>query len=175
LKRKIDAELKKAQNIGQRLKVDELPDFTKAIFYSSWMYSGVRNLTAIPSFQSVEALAERLKSPRLQVQKVVEFLLENGLCIMGNGKLQVGPKRTHIGAHSPLVSKHHENWRLAGFQKIPLQNEDDLFLTFPMSLSAADAKKIRQYLPTVIEEIHKIVEPSESEVVRCLNIDFFEY
>ena len=173
--RKIEAEQKKSQNISQRLKVDELSDYTKAIFYSHWMYSGVRNLTAIPKFQTVEALAEHLKAPRVQVQKIIEFLLENGLCVTEGGRLRVGPKRTHVGAQSPLVAKHHQNWRLESFQKMPLQNEEDLFFTFPVSLSAADAKRIRLYLPQVIEEIHKIVGPSESEVVRCLNIDFFEY
>jgi uncharacterized protein (TIGR02147 family) len=175
LKRKIESEQKKAQNIGQRLKVEELPDFTKAIFYSNWMYTGIRNLTAIPGLQTVDSLAEHLKMPRVQIQKVIEFLLENGLCVMEKGKLHVGPKRTHIGANSPLVAKHHQNWRLQSFQKMPLQKEEDLFFTFPMSLSKADAKKIRQYLPSVIEEIHKIVGPSDSEEVRCLNIDFFEY
>lgn len=175
LRRKIETEQKRAQNVSQRLKVEELPDYTKAIFYSHWLYAGIRNLTAIPQYQSVEALAEYLKLPRLHVQKLVEFLLENGLCILEKGKLNVGPKRTHVGAHSPLVMKHHQNWRLESFQKMPLQKDEDLFFTFPMSLSAEDAKRIRAYLPSVIEEIHKIVGPSESEVVRCLNLDFFGY
>ena len=175
LKRKLQAEQNRAQNLSQRLKVEELPDFTKAIFYSSWMYAGIRNLTAIPQFQNVESLADHLKMPRLQVQKIVEFLLENGLCQLEQGSLQVGSKRTHLGAQSPLVAKHHQNWRLHSFQKMPLQRDEDLYFTFPMSLSVEDAAKIRRYLPTVIEEIHKIVGPSESETVRCLNLDFFEY
>lgn len=100
---------------------------------------------------------------------------QNGLCGIAGGKLQVGTKRTHIDANSPLVAKHHQNWRLRTFEKMPLQRAEDLFFTFPMSLSADDAKNIRQYLPSVIEQIHKIVGPSPSEVVRCLNIDFFEY
>lgn len=56
-----------------------------------------------------------------------------------------------------------------------LQNENDLFFTSPMSLSKEAAEKIRQELPAFIEKISKIVIPSKSEVIRCLNIDWFEY
>jgi hypothetical protein len=44
-----------------------------------------------------------------------------------------------------------------------------------MSLSEKDAEKLRKLIPQWIEEIHKIVGPSDSECVRCLNIDFFNY
>ena len=54
-------------------------------------------------------------------------------------------------------------------------NEDHLFYTSPMSLSVEAAQHIRRMLPTLLEEVSRIVGPSASETVYCLNIDWFEY
>jgi hypothetical protein len=56
-----------------------------------------------------------------------------------------------------------------------LRRDEDLFFTQPMALSKEAAEKIRLMLPGIIEQIHAISGPSDSEVVRCFNIDWFEY
>ncbi len=94
---------------------------------------------------------------------------------MENNKLSYGPHRTHIGKDSPFVVKHHQNWRIKGFQSMELRRDEDLFYTEPMALSREAAEKVRLMLPGIIEEILAIIGPSESEEVRCLNIDWFEY
>ncbi len=176
LKRRIKAEQDRSENIGTRLKVaGGMDDEAKAQFYSSWLYSGARNLTAFKQFKSIDAIAERLSIPRKLAQEIVQFLVETGLCTLESGKLEAGTQRTHVDANSPHVSQHHQNWRLQGFQKMALKKPSNLFFTFPMSLSVKDAEKIRKLLPVFAESIHKIVGPSDSETVRCLNIDFFEY
>jgi hypothetical protein len=73
------------------------------------------------------------------------------------------------------VVKHHQNWRIKGFQSMELRREEDLFYTQSMVMSREAAEKIRLMLPGIIEGIHGIGGPSDSEVVRCLNIDWFEY
>lgn len=166
----------KSQNLSNRLKkTEDFDALAKAEFYSSWIYSAVRNLTAVDEFKTIEKISTRLRLPRELVAKVVEFLLANGLCIHQNGKLSYGPQRTHLPSTSPLVIQHHRNWREQALQKMPWQRERDLFFSFPMSLSEKDADNLRKKLPAWIEEVHKTVEPSPSETVRCLNIDFFEY
>lgn len=175
LEDRIREEQKKAKNVSSRLKVNyEMNDATRGVFYSSWIYAGVRNLAALER-QSTDSIAAHLGLPRDTVQSVVEFLLEANLCTRQKGAIVVGPKRTHVGAESSHVQKHHQNWRLRGFEKMVLRRPDDLFFTFPCSLSSADAEKLRQLIPLWIEQVHKLVEPSPSEVVRCLNIDFYEY
>ena len=54
-------------------------------------------------------------------------------------------------------------------------DDKNLFFTAPMSLSHETVELIRQKIPAFIEEIIKLVRPSPSEVVHCLNIDWFEY
>jgi uncharacterized protein (TIGR02147 family) len=175
-KKRIQDAQEKSKNISSRLKVQNvLSEETKAKFYSSWLYSGVRNLTALPEMISADAIATKLDLPRELVQSIIEFLLEQGLCIQTEKGLSFGPSRTHVAADSPWVSQHHRNWRDRSIQKMLLKRSEDLYFTFPMSLSEKDAEKIRKLIPTWIEAVHAIVGPSASECVRCLNIDFFEY
>lgn len=58
---------------------------------------------------------------------------------------------------------------------MPYVDNKNLFFTMPMSLSEEVADKVREDLPAYIEKIAKWVGPSPSQVVRCLNIDWFEY
>lgn len=165
-----------AKKLATRLQADkELSDEKRALYYSSWIYSGIRNLCAIPNVNDVDKIAERLQIPRNLVQKILDFLKNEGLVIQTGNTLEVGPRRTHIGADSPLVVKHHQNWRIHGFEKMQLSDPENLFYTAPMSLSDEVAKKIREELPSFIEKLNKWIVPSPSEVVRCLNIDWYEY
>lgn len=177
---KLKKRLTTLQNDGKKLEVRlkkdiEMNDETKSIFYSSWLYSGVQMLTAIDHLNDAQSIADTLQVKRSDVQKVLQFLLKEDLVVLKNQKLDAGPRRTHLGVDSPLVSKHHQNWRLQAFQKMPFNNPDDLFYTGPMSVSLDVAEKIRIELPAMIEKINKWVMPSPSEVVRCLNIDWFEF
>lgn len=175
-RKKILTEQTRAKEISKRVKADsDLPNVAKTIFYSHWLYTGIRNLSACSQFNNTDDIAEHLNLPRSTIKKVVEFLVKNELCIEKDGQLLPGPKQTHIAAQSPLVSRHHQNWRLQGFTKMIDAEDKNLFFTAPMSLSHETAELIRQRLPAFIEEIAKLVRPSPSETVRCLNIDWFDY
>src|SRR5262249_23613292 len=147
--------------------------------YSSWVYSGIFNLAATAAHSgqmTPEDIAERLKMPLAVIRKVISFLLETGILVSRSGQYEPGAKQTWIGADSPLVDKHHQNWRLPAINQMPYADEKkNLFFTGPMSLSSADADRIRADLPNYISKINSWVGPSASQVVRCLNIDFFEY
>lgn len=176
LSKRIDREQAEASKIIKRLKHDrDLSDEEKMQFYSSWIYSGIRILSALPEMNHAKILSEKLNLPLELVNNVVSFLVEHGLCNIKNGKLSYGLYRTHIGKDSPFVVKHHQNWRLKGFHSMELRREEDLFFTQPMALSRDAAEQIRLKLPGMIEEICGISGPSDSEVVRCINIDWFEY
>ncbi len=176
LEKKLDREQKIGSQLQNRLQKDrQLTDEEKMQFYSSWMYSALRILSALPEITNAKTLSERLNLPLSTVNNVVNFLLEKNLCVMKNNKLTYGDYRTHIGKDSPFVIKHHQNWRIKGFQAMELRRDEDLFFTQPMALSVVAAEKIRLMLPGIIEQIHAVSGPSESEVVRCFNIDWFEY
>lgn len=176
LERKLDREQQAGSQLQNRLQKDrQLTDEERMQFYSSWMFSGIRLLSALPEIHDARAVSERMNIPLRTVNEVVQFLLEKNLCVIKDGKLTYGSYRTHIGKDSPFVVKHHQNWRIKGFQSMELRRDEDLFFTQPMALSREAAEKIRLMLPGIIEQMHGISGPSESEVVRCINIDWFEY
>jgi hypothetical protein len=124
----------------------------------------------------VAKLTERLLLPCAVIARTFAFLIDTRPVIArAGGGHEVGPKLTHNGADSPLVIKHHQNWRLKGMKQMVFKGNADLFYTAPMSLSRETATQIRSELPSFIEKIIKWVGPSPSETVRCLNIDWFEY
>ncbi len=176
LKRKMREMQKEARKIAKRVRKDrDLSDEEKAIYYSNWLYTAVRNLCAIEEYANVHQVSARLGLPESQVVRVVDFLLEHGLLKNEKNRLTYGPAHLHISSDSPFVSRHHQNWRLQGFKHMDQLTESNLFYTCPMSLSNEAVEKVRKLLPTVIDQVLKIVGPSKSERAFCFNIDWFEY
>lgn len=166
----------KAQKLENRLKKEtELSEEQRAVFYSSWIYSGVRILASCDDYNDAAVIAQRLSLPRNQVQKVLDFLLGNGLLVQNKGQLALGQTKTFIGSSNLLTVKHHQNWRLQGFNRMVQDDSKNLFYTGPMSLSHEVAEKLRQELSNLLDHVYKVVPPTASETTRCLNIDWFEF
>lgn len=175
IQKQLSERKQKAQKISERIQqAKELSDLEKGIYYSSWIYSAVRNLTAIEAFGSTQSLAERLNLPVGLVSKVVEFLVENNLCIQNQGRLSPGVQNTYMSPDSPLVNKHHQNWRVRSMDRMELKRNSDFFFSGTVTLSQEDISKVRDLLPKFLEEIMKIIGPSKSEKAYCLNLDWFE-
>lgn len=176
LKSKINLQKKESQQLNKRLRKDlELDETQKAIYYSSWIYTGIRNLSALEQYHDVTSIAQRLSLPPGTVNKALEFLIDNGLCQIKDGHITYGPAYTHVSNESPFVNKHHQNWRVRGFQNMDARDEKNLFYTCPMSLSKETAEQVRTLMLNAIQEILKMVGPSPSEEVFCLNMDWFKY
>jgi uncharacterized protein (TIGR02147 family) len=166
----------KVKKIENRIKKEfELSEEAKAIFYSSWIYSGVRLLTAVKGYQDASSIAKKLGLPRPVIQRVVDFLIQNRLVEVKKDLLVASDLSTHIGSSNMLVLKHHQNWRLQGFQKMNFNEESDLFYTGPTALSKEASQEIRNMILKFIESFRKTAGPSDSEETHCLNIDWFEY
>ena len=175
--KKIEVQRAKAQDLKSRVAQDqELDESARAIFYSSWFYSGVRILTSIARFDSEGAIAERLSLSTGQVREILRFLTQYGLCREEEGRYSIGPKKTHLGSDSPLVTRHHANWRLKAIENMRAKDieKEELFYTGPMTLSREDMLKVRKELVDVVDRAIKIVGPSPSEEMACLNIDWFK-
>ncbi len=165
---------KSATVISKRLSVTtEVSDADKPIYYSDWIFIAVQQLIAIPNFDSEYKIAERLGVPVKRVKEAITFLLHAGLCIEKDGKIAIGPARIHLAPDSPWIKQHHTNWRAQAINRMYSEDDMKLHYSSPMTLSKSDCEKIRKRLVAVIEEIGKIVDPSPSEELTCLNIDWF--
>lgn len=162
-----------AQSLKNRVKHQKFSDEDKATFYSQWYYSAVRLGISIPSLGTVSAIADHLKLDRPLIAKVVEFLLRHKLIVQDQVGMKMGPQVTHVGHDSPFVNRHHTNWRLKSLQAMENITDLDLYYTGPMALSENAANEIRKLLVDLVEKSTKKAANSDSEVLRCLNIDWF--
>ena len=162
-----------AQALKNRVKHQKFTDEDKATFYSQWYYSAIRLGISIPQNNSVSGISQYLNLERQLVAKVIDFLIKHKLIVENEGKLDIGPQVTHIGHDSPFVNRHHSNWRLKSLQAMEKITEEDMYYTGPMALSKSAATEIRKKLVELVEKATKIAAPSDSEVLYCLNIDWF--
>jgi uncharacterized protein (TIGR02147 family) len=175
LRRQI-AELRaKSAQLSNRLQAQKkLSEEARAVFYSDWTYSAVRQLTAIKGYQNLDAIAEYFDFSKKQTKTILDFLLSTGLCKEEKGKIIIGPSSTHLEASSPWVRVHHANWRQQALQHLPKEENSKLHYTAPLTVSVDDALKIREMIVQFLEKVDKVIDPSPSEEVRCLNIDWFK-
>lgn len=174
LNKQIEHIKKRAGELVNRVPVKAaLTEEQRAIFYSDWTYTTIGQLVAIKGLNTIDAIAEYLDMPRTQVAKVLEFLVESGLCLQENGKYKIGPTRTHVESTSPWVRIHHINWRQKAIEQINREYPTKLHYTCPVTLSKTDSAKIREMIIKFIESVNAVVDPSESQELHCINIDWF--
>jgi hypothetical protein len=130
-------------------------------------------VTAIPGCHTREVIAKKLGLSLSTVNKTLEFLLSIGLCIESDGKIKPGLANTHLGADSPLIGVHHQNWRVKGLERMGQVLPSELFLTLPATLTEKDVLKLRMMIVEFIEKFIGVIDTSKSEVLYCLNIDWF--
>ncbi|MDD4974826.1 MAG: TIGR02147 family protein [Bacteriovorax sp.] len=163
-----------SQALKNRIKHEAFTDEDRATFYSHWYFSAIRLGVSIPEHNQLTKIADHLNLERSLVAKVVEFLLKNKLIVEKKNKLDMGPQVTHVGHDSPFVNRHHSNWRLQGLQAMENPREQNLFYTGPMAISHKACEEIRKNLIDTIEKTTKKASQSESEILYCLNIDWFK-
>jgi uncharacterized protein (TIGR02147 family) len=180
LRKIIELRLKKirisATNLVHRVpKSQPLSESEKSKFYSNWYYSAIRLLCDIKDYQTVDTIAQRLNLPLGVVNESLKFLLSTGLCIEEKGHYKMAFKRTFLESTSPLMARHHTNWRLKAIDHYDKWDYDtDLAFTSPMTLSINDKARVRKILHAAIEEILKFHLESPSEELQVLNIDWFK-
>ncbi len=173
--KKLQALRKDALKIKKHIRTDkELNDSEKAIFYSSWQYTSIRQITALPNINTAKDIAQYLSLPIAEVIEKITFLIKVGLLEEKRGKLSTGISSTHLDANSPLVNTHHKNWRIKAIESFDQPRENDLHYSSPMTLSEEDANEIRKILLKSVTNVKGIVDPSPSEKHYCINIDWFE-
>lgn len=177
LQKRIEDIQKEMQKVSSRVadKYQKLEPEVEAIFHSTWVYSAIRALSSIKDFQNQHSIVERLNLPEDQTKAAIEFLLEQDLCVLNEGRIVPGPARTYLPPESPLIKTRQVSWRTLGFQQMDLKNEDHLFITAPLSLPLKSKPRIKDILLEAINNIAKELEGSSAETVGCINIDWFDF
>ncbi len=165
--------------LKNRLGVNQsLSEKNQLQYYSSWYYSAVHALTSIPGFQSSEKISKRLGIDSVKASQALELLLESGLLVRTKTRegeqLKVGVARLHLPHDSPLISKHHINWRLQAIRALERQRQENLHYSSVISISEEDGARIREILVKTLETIKPIVRDSKEEKLTAFSLDLFE-
>jgi uncharacterized protein (TIGR02147 family) len=179
LKSKLKREITEAQESARKLSARVNPEkilgeSEKGIFYSNWLYSACRLYCSTHTKgRSLEEISAQFQISRVRAQKILQFLLQFGLCVEVEGLYQMGVQSTFVEHGSPHLSKHHSNWRYKAIQCMDREEADALMFTGPFSISKSDFEKLKEQLRDWIQTFSKIVKNSPAEEVACLNIDLF--
>jgi uncharacterized protein (TIGR02147 family) len=160
--------LKNRLGVGQPLSSEH-----QAIYYSVWYYAAIHMMVSQERFQTAKSIADYLGLDIAPVNRALHFLLEIGLIDKKGGQFRVGQKRIHLGSDSPLISKHHINWRLQAIRSLEKSRKEDLHYSSVATVSTEDVLKIRELLTRAIANAKSIIKDSPDEEIVCLSIDFF--
>ncbi len=174
LRSELTAILNARETIKERIKVPQaLNDEARATYYSNWTFAAVHIMCSVPELQTPEAIAARLRLPFNTVRSCLDFLISTGLIVLNRGCYQISSRRIHLGADSPLLAKHHSNWRLRAMQALEGQGESILHYSSVISLAEKDVSAIKDILLRALELQEAVLEASKEEAAYCLSLDFF--
>ena len=152
-----------------------LDPVSQATYYSSWHYAAVHILVTIQQFQTREAIRAHLQVPARKVSEVIDFLQSVGLVSSEGGRLKPGVTRLFLGSESPMISRHHTNWRMRAIDSLDQDAASNVHLSTLLSFSSADLLKLKEQVVRSIEETRGIARVSgPEEVLYCFNVDFFK-
>lgn len=172
---KLAALLEKRTAIRDRIQTDQTLGLEQQLeYYSHWAYTAVHMCLLNRKLNHAEEIAKYLGVPVVQIKKILEFFLSTGLAKQEGGGIHSGPVRMHIPNDSPLVSRHHANWRLRSLETLSGPKPGDLRYSLIMSVSKKDAERIRALFLDAIQNAEPIFMNSEDETVQSLSLDFFE-
>lgn len=179
LKKRFEAKIKimrdQRLNIQNRLGVKEtISEDDRNRFYSNSYYGAIHVLSAIPEFRTVEKLAEALRLSKPRLQEMVDFCLRIGVLVQDKEELKPGSQHIHLGSRSELVLQHHTNWRKHTLQSLNFLDPDDLHYSACVSLSVADAFKIKEMILSDLKNYVDVIAKSPEETAYVLNFDFYK-
>jgi uncharacterized protein (TIGR02147 family) len=163
------------QIVSERIGVKKgLSEADQATYYSAWYFSAFHILLLVPEFRTPARLAERLKLPLTLVKDVLDFLLSVGLAVVDEKGYHPGLSRIHLRADSPMISKHHMNWRLRAMQGLEAKDPENLHYSGPICISKEVSTQIREMILRLLSEAEPLIRGAKDEEVYCLDIDFFK-
>lgn len=161
--------------LKNRLQVDpHLSERNQSTYYSSWIYGAVHAAVSLKDCRTPERIAHHLGLSVKQCSDALDFLLNAGIIEIGrNNDFIIGKKQIHLGSDSPMIARHHINWRLKAIQSIERDPTEGLHYSSVVSISKKDIETIKEILIQSIQKIKPIIKESPEEEVASFALDFF--
>jgi uncharacterized protein (TIGR02147 family) len=178
LSKRLEKGIKKALDQRQDLKnrfteMKSLKIEDQAVYYSHWVYIAIHLVVLIPELRSVSAIAKYFDLDHQKTVQILEFLTRVGLVKNESGIFMPGEVRMHLSHDSPMISKHHANWRMRAIQSLERETAQELHYSGVITTSYGDLVRIREIMAQAFEDVGKVVKDSKDETVYCYSLDLF--
>lgn len=145
-----------------------------AVYFSSWVYSSIHFLTAIPSYQTAPSIAKKLSLDSDLVESILKTLKDmNFVKNQGQHWTYVGGE-FHLSKTNPLTLQNNFNWRVKAVTQSQSPTTDGIHYSHIYTISKKDIELIRSKILDFVAEINRAAGPSKSEEQMILNLDFFK-
>lgn len=173
--KRINQQKEKRLNLKERVGVQySLNREDQARYYSHWYYAAVHVMSGIPSLRTKEAMARHLGLPLSKISEMLEFLSSVGLVeFLPDGSFRTGVGRIHLEKNSPMMIRHHMNWRFQAIRDMERDLENGIHYSVLVNVSREDIERLHTMVAQFIESFMQVVHPSEDETSCCLGIDLF--
>lgn len=146
----------------------------QATYYGSWHYAAIEVATGLRGCETKAGIARRLRIPIKRVGEVVDFLEAIGLIRQERGGYRRTNAHMHLGVDSPMINKHHINWRVQAIQSLDNRTEDDFHYATVFTISGSGLLRIKALLAEAVESTHSVIaEDREDEAIGALVFDLF--
>lgn len=153
---------------------DSLSEEQKSLYFSSYLYSAAHLLTTLEKGASKDRISEYLKIDLPTTSRVLIDLISMGLVEEKNARYRSRNKRIHLPSDSPIIIRHHTNWRLRSLAAIERLSSENLHYSSAVTISEKDAYRIKDMLIDLIGRFGELVKTSKAERCFVFNADFFE-
>lgn len=121
----------------------------------------------------MRAIATRLRLSEKLVEETLAGLERIGLAAKTPRGWEASTRLIHVGHESPLLAVKHAHWRRKSAEQAALAAESDLHFSAVLTMSRADAVRLRRMCVDFIERTRALVEPSKEEDIHGFVCDFF--
>ena len=174
-RRKLEGMRSKRLVIAERIGVKQrLSKEDQMTYYSAWYYAAIHVFLLIPGAGVPQKIAEYLKLPVVLVKDVLDFLVSANLASVDRSGYRPGVARMHLAKDSPMLSKHHTNWRIRAIEALEPKVQEHIHYSGPICISREVAAEIRGIVLRLLTDTEPLIQGAKDEEVFCLNIDFFK-
>jgi len=149
-------------------------DELKLYYSSSWVPSLLHVATSCPTLQTVAALANRLNLEEAVVQHHLDRLHKFRLVEFHDGRWSFAGSSVYFPKNSASDQQMQVARRLLAMHHLSFRQEEDMHYSVTFATTPATARLLRATLLDVIESVHTTVEPTASEEIYALCLDFFK-
>ncbi len=153
----------------------EIADDWKPVFYSSWHYTAIHELTTFPSGQTAEAIARRLDIPEDLVDESLRALEAMGLVESREDRWHARITEVIVPVGTQYSALHVSHWSHRAALDVMRSRKtwESLHKCWIFGIHKSDFEKLKEFLAEHFRKSQKVIAGSAREELVCMNVQLF--